>query len=42
MVKQSLIVELQLDLMQVKIIVLQLVISFYNRREVRISLDMPL
>ena len=42
MVKQSLIVELQLDLMQVKTIVLQLVISFYNRREVRISLDMPL
>ena len=42
MVKQSLIVELQLDLMQVKIIVLQLLISFYNRREVRISLDMPL
>ena len=42
MVKQLLIVELQLDLMQVKTIVLQLVISFYNRREVRISLDMPL
>ena len=39
---QSLIVELQLDLMQVKTIVLQLVISLHNRREVRISLDMPL